>query len=355
MPPERRARLDALGFVWDPLAAAWEEGFRSLARYRQDQGNGLVPQSYRDPASGFRLGGWVRNQREAEETMLPERRQRLDALGFVWGPFADQWEEGFGYLSRYRQEKGNCLVPVTYCDPASGYRLGSWVTNQRTAKDTLLPERRARLDALGFVWDVLTAQWDEGFRFLEIFRQRKGHCRVPYSYRDSGYWLGSWMSIQRKAKDTMSPERRQRLEALDFVWDPFADQWEEGVRALERYRQREGHCRIPISHREQGYRLGVWVSTQREDKDTLPPERHQRLDALGFVWDQFADQWEEGVRALERYCQDQGNGLVPQSYRDPASGFRLGRWVRRQRTAKETMLPERRARLDALGFVWKVR
>ena len=82
----------------------------------------------------------------------------------------------------------------------------------------------------------------------------------------------------------MSPERRQRLEALGFVWDPFEVQWEEGCRSLAIFRQREGHCRVPKSHHEQGFRLGQWVGVQRSTRDAMSPERRQRLDALGFVW-----------------------------------------------------------------------
>ena len=150
------------------------------------------------------------------------------------------------------------------------------------------PERRQRLDALGFVWDVLAAWWEEGFHSLEIFRQREGHCRVPNRYRDpvSGYQLGAWVSNQRGDQDAMSPDRRQRLDALGFVWDPHAASWEEGFRSLEIFRQREGHCRVPQPHRDpaSGYRLGGWVSKQREGKETMLPERRARLEALGFVW-----------------------------------------------------------------------
>ena len=82
----------------------------------------------------------------------------------------------------------------------------------------------------------------------------------------------------------MSPERRQRLDALGFVWDPLTAQWEEGFSALQSFHQREGHCRVPQDHREHGYLLGSWVSHQRQYRDTLSPDRRQRLDALGFVW-----------------------------------------------------------------------
>ena len=53
---------------------------------------------------------------------------------------------------------------------------------------------------------------------------------------------------------------------------------------LEEFKKREGDCRIPKKHTEGGYKLGSWVSNQRSNKDTLTPERLERLDALGFVW-----------------------------------------------------------------------
>ena len=44
MSPERKQRLDSVeGWVWDPLKAAWEEGFSRLLKYVDEKGNGLVP------------------------------------------------------------------------------------------------------------------------------------------------------------------------------------------------------------------------------------------------------------------------------------------------------------------------
>jgi hypothetical protein len=134
------------------------------------------------------------------------------------------WDEWYGRLKDYKQRVGDCLVLHSYRDPTSGYRLGQWVGVQRTTKDTMPSERRARLDALGFVWDAHGAWWEEGFRCLERYRQDQGDCLVPRGYRDpaSDFQLGSWVANQRQNKDTMSPERRQRLDALGFAWDLFA-------------------------------------------------------------------------------------------------------------------------------------
>lgn len=63
-----------------------------------------------------------------------------------------QWEEGFSALKKFKEREGNCLVVGWHLEDE--YRLGQWVSVQRTAKEKLSEERRHRLDELGFVWKV---------------------------------------------------------------------------------------------------------------------------------------------------------------------------------------------------------
>jgi hypothetical protein len=49
------------------------------------------------------------------------------------------------------------MVPALY-KSSDGYPLGQWVTVQRTKQETLSSERKARLDALGFVWGASDLQ-----------------------------------------------------------------------------------------------------------------------------------------------------------------------------------------------------
>ena len=83
----------------------------------------------------------------------------------------------------------------------------------------------------------------------------------------------------------MSPERKQRLDDIGFIWDPFAEAWEEGFNKLLQFKEQEGHCKVPVTYEIAGFNLGNWVGTQRRAKDSMSPERKQRLDDIGFIWD----------------------------------------------------------------------
>ena len=178
--------------------------------------------------------------------------------------------------------------------------------------------------------ESLGVSWDEWFGKLLAFVDHEGHCRVPQNYRTSeGFRLGQWISSQRKTKDCLPADRRDRLEALsDWVWDGRAEQWEVGFRYLTEFAKREGHCRILVNYRiTDGYRLGLWVSAQRKAENDLPVDRKERLETVpGWVWDIFANQWERSFRYLKEFVDREGHCRVPQNYRT-TEGFRLGQWI----------------------------
>jgi hypothetical protein len=83
----------------------------------------------------------------------------------------------------------------------------------------------------------------------------------------------------------MSQDRKERLEGLGFVWDPFEADWEEGFKRLQAYVKEYKHCRVPHQYKSpDGYNLGQWVSNRRQRSSILSPERKAQLAALGFDW-----------------------------------------------------------------------
>ena len=139
-------------------------------------------------------------------------------------------------------------------------------------------EKRERLDALGFVWDKLKQKWEDNFSALKIFKEREGHCRVPYEHTENGYPIGQWIVSLRSRISELSDDRCRSLDEMGFVWDARNYRWEEGFRFLQAFSGREGHCRVPTNYIEDEYPLGEWVSSQRDNKSELMKVRRERLE-----------------------------------------------------------------------------
>ena len=344
--PDRKDRLNALGFNWDVLTHQWEAGFAALKAFHRDNGHCLVPDKYEE--DGINLGNWVKVKRSRANKLSSDRKNRLNELGFVWDVLTHQWEAGFAALKAFHRDNGHCLVPSKHDE--DGFKLGIWVSAQRSNAKKLSLDRKGRLNALGFVWDVLTHQWEAGFAALKAFHRDNGHCLVPKNLEDDGINLGNWVTIQRTNANKMLPDRKNRLNELGFVWDPLAQRWEKGFAALQAFHKRHDHCFVPNNHEEDGFKLGVWVGTQRSKANKLSSDRKDRLNELRFVWDTITHEWEEGFAALKAFHERHGHCLVSRGHKENELG--LNSWVSTQRSNADKMLPDRRDRLNELGFIW---
>src|SRR5262249_33777225 len=269
---QRRQQLSDLGFTWSALDSTWDRAFSHLLKFHKREGHCRVPEAHKE--DGFNLGEWVGVQYRNRESVSKERQKRLETLGFKWRQFDKKWERGLEHLAQFQTRTGHCRVPYDHTE--NGFSLGSWVARQRRSKHALSAEQRSALDALGFDWTVravVKASWDQGFSYLERYYQREGNCSVPKSHKEEGFPLGQWAHSQRQKGARLHGDRRQRLEALGFVWRPRDAAWENGFRHLKLYKDREGHCRVPQQHLENEFQLGSWVNTQRTRRSTLSTYR----------------------------------------------------------------------------------
>jgi len=342
--------LNSIEFVWDILDKQWEAGYKNLIKFVESEGHCRVPLKYE--LNNYKLGSWVLRQRRNSSRLSKIQKAKLDLLGFVWDVYEEKWLMGYECLRRFFSLNGN--LDVSEDEEFEGFNLGSWVQYQRTHRNSLSADRRKLLEEIGFKFDPLDKKWESGFSCLVAYKRREGHCLVPGGHIEGNFKLGVWASSQRQKRESLSENRKRRLSSLGFEWNVADNRWEKGYSILVEFASRNGNCLVPSKHIQNGFKLGVWVGTQRTKKSKLSQEKINRLNNLGFVWDALAEKWEIGFLSLVEFRRREGVCLVP--YAHVENGYKLGAWVALQRKSfhASDLDSTRIKRLTALGFVWKV-
>ena len=222
------------------------------------------------------------------------------------------------------------------------------------------------------------SQWHDHFRQLCEYKAKFDHCRVPTLYSDNPK-LGKWVANQRyKFKlhqegkpSSMTAERIQELESVDFEWEVRAHNgsWNERFDQLREFKVQFGHCRVPNRYSDNP-KLGKWVVNQRtnyrlqqEGKPShMTAERIQELESVDFKRDIRAHivSWNERFEELREFKVQFGHCRVPNRY---SINLKLGKWVMRQRTnyrlqqegKASPMTAERIQELVNVGIKWVTR
>mmetsp|Transcript_8792 Transcript_8792/g.25302 ORF Transcript_8792/g.25302 Transcript_8792/m.25302 type:complete len:242 (-) Transcript_8792:223-948(-) len=145
------------------------------------------------------------------------------------------WQKKLNDLKEYFRIHGHCHISSS-C--AEHRELGQWIKRQRHQyklkqagqRSTLTDERKMAMDSIGFDWTPRPSLWEDRLAELLQFREEHGHCNVPARYARNTT-LAVWVKCQRRQyktfqlgqKSNMTPERVQRLNNVEFVWDPRSD------------------------------------------------------------------------------------------------------------------------------------
>ena len=87
-------------------------------------------------------------------------------------------------------------------------------------------ERQAKLEALGFAWQVRNRpEWDVRYNELLEYKEKHGDCKVPQHFK-ANKALGKWVAKQREQykllksgkHSFLTPYRLEKLEDVGFVW-----------------------------------------------------------------------------------------------------------------------------------------
>jgi len=352
--PDRKSRLDSLNFVWDIIDTQWNAGYEEFKKYVKEFDSVLVPAQYRTK-QGFELGSWVGTQRSKDFNLTRKRKILLDNLGFDYDPIDTQWNHGYEELKKYVKEFNSALVPVEY-KTKGGYKLGLWVSGQRSLRDNHSRKRKILLEKLGFIWHAKDILWVEGYQHFQKYVKEFNSALVPVKYKTKdGFKLGQWVSVRRGNKNKLNPERKAQLDILGFNWDIIDTQWNAGYEEFKKYVKEFDSVLVPAQYRtKQGFKLGSWVGKQRSNKNSLNLERKNLLENLGFAWDANIAQWNQGYEEFKKYVKEFNSALVPTEY-SAKDGFNLGSWVVVQRASskKNRLSQDRKKLLNKLMFVWK--
>lgn len=112
----------------------------------------------------------------------------------------------------------------------------------------------------------------------------------------------------------------------------YEELWEIGYRHAYKYYKEQGHLMVPAKFVMGEYRLGAWISTQRNarKKGTMSHERIVRLNQIGMIWDLYRYQWDEMYGAAKKYYESFGDLAIPLRY-VTKDGKKLGSWISEQR------------------------
>jgi hypothetical protein len=361
--PDRIERLEKIGFIWDILEEQFEKGFQETLLYKNSTGNPNADVRHKTP-EGFRLGTWQSHQRSnyRKGILSSERIERLEKIGFIWDILEEQFENGTQETLLYKNSTGNPNVPARHKTP-KGFLLGIWQGNQRNSykKGEISSDRIKRLEKIGFIWDILEEQFENGIQETLLYKNNTGNPNANARHKTlKGFELGKWQSHQRSnyKKGELSSDRIKRLEEIGFIWDPFEEQFEKGFQETLNYKMSSGNPNTPNHYKTpKGYLLGSWQAHQRAYYriGKLSPEKIKRFEEIGFTWELFEEQFEKGFKETLIYNKSTGNPNAPRNYMTPER-YRIGRWQEVQKRSYNTgkLSPDRIKRLEEIGFKWKV-
>ena len=402
LPKDQILLLNSIGvtFVLNSHDINWEHQYLRLKLWKEANGHcQFLTNSKEDPT----LGRWVSLQRvlNRKGDLIPERKEKLDAIGFVWslrgGPgtrykpageantpevplleekldrlnatgvareaaynkYDVKWHQMLEKLKEYKSKTGNCNVPRT---DKENRKLARWVKTQRAVYKSgkLEEDRKHKLDNVGFDWEITRKiqyedMWDASFAELVEFQRKNGHCNIPC--RKELQTLHSWVKLQRRrCKETqvnlkpLSQRQIDLLNSIGFIWAQ-EEKWNDKYERLKGYQLEHGHCDVPKAY-NQDQELGMWVQYQRSkyQNNELLQDRIERLEKIGFSWrtrERADERWQASYEELLAYYHENGHTLVP------SNSGPLGTWVRRQRGSirDARILLQRKKLLDDIGFV----
>ena len=216
---EQISRLDKIGMVWDTEQYKFDNGYIYAQRYYRKNGRLDPPVAY-VTEDGFKLGLWLEQKRRQYKkgTLSDEYVRKLEALGILWRPTKDLWQQMFEEAKKYHDGSSDLLVPKDYLT-SNGKKLEAWLVKQRRdrAEGKLSEDKVHQLDSIGMVWDISEHKWNMNYEALKKYFTLNDTTDLPYDHVDeNGLQLYEWLKRQKRQyiKGDLSVDKIIKLRAI---------------------------------------------------------------------------------------------------------------------------------------------
>ncbi|MBO4616395.1 MAG: helicase associated domain-containing protein [Lachnospiraceae bacterium] len=213
---------------------------------------------------------------------------------------------------------------------------------------------------------TIDIEWYMMYERLKEYREEYGDINVPIYYKTSdGILLGHWLSNIRSSYKNpsygnirLNSNKIKLLEELGIDWAPMESQWEGTYLLAKRYFEENGNLLVPDKYVTEDVKLGRWVATQRSNykEGIISEKKIELLERIGMIWSVYEYEWMQMYDLAVIYHKENGNLLVPQSYRTKENAF-LGAWISHQRKrAMKGKMPDKEIELlNKIDMVWNLK
>lgn len=366
---KRTELLDALGMIWDVDDYVWDTNFNAAREYYDEHSHLDVPREY-VTASGIRLGLWIDKLRvsyrkgKIHSILNEEKVSALSKIGMRWNTkYEVAWENVYREAKSIFDRLGHLDVSCSYVTE-TGYKLGRWISRQRSKFYYLDDDKQTKLQKIGIVGSKVNT-WERNYMFAKEYYEKHSSLDIPLDYVENGVWLGKWLNEQkqiyllRRDGKRLTQSQVKKLEDIGIRWKSKREEmWDVCFDAVveccagENSRQALEKCMLP-----EGKTAMEWINIQRKQykKNKLPDKKIKQLNDAGISLDNV-DKWSECYKYARRHYEEYGNLRVGAHF-VTKDGFNLGGWISNQRTfyKKSTLDKSRKKLLDEIGMVWDMR
>ena len=186
--------------------------------------------------------------------------------------------------------------------------------------------------------------WNTQYKNLKEYYKSYGHVKLKA--RDGA--LGNWCVTQRQNKKTLTQTQIEKLDKINFIWDPREVMWEETFQEWLLYIKQNPNRKLIVLDKEFP-KLGCWVNIQRrlQRKKKLLRHRYVKLENANFPWG-ASEKWIDNYKLLKKFFNKNGHIELPKTDKYK----KLRRWVNTQkyRIKIGKVLPNKIELLKKIGF-----